>query len=453
MDEFSAIGRMSAAAALEMVERAQRDRRRAEVVMAVAMTRMVEDYRHDISTDRSPLGGEGTPEVDDFACLELAAALKRDADRVRAEVACLLDLVYRLPRIWAEVLDFSVPVWLATDVASRTRGLSLEEALRLDAAVGPQMSRLGRSRLLRLVDGLIVQASPGTDPNRRGRKVLVSAGLGQGFGSVYGVVDASDAIWLDASLQRLSGILAAQGSVESDEERRATALGILATPARALAMLQSAVQPALVDGSDGTEGTQPDRPADDGQPLGVATPTCTIGVDPEKLLPRAQVLVHISRETVEAGQGVARVERAGPVSVERMRTLLANARVTVRPVVDPSDAVPVDSYEIPERIRSAVLARHPFEVFPYSTRPAKGCDLDHTEPYRWGGGWSPGQTRVGNLGPLRRRSHRAKTHGGWRLEQPEPGWFFWTTPLGRRYLVTPTGLTIDLPRGSRVVRE
>ena len=30
-----------------------------------------------------------------------------------------------------------------------------------------------------------------------------------------------------------------------------------------------------------------------------------------------------------------------------------------------------------------------------------------------------------------------KTEGGWRLEQPEPGVFVWTSPLGRTYRISP----------------
>ncbi len=108
---------------------------------------------------------------------------------------------------------------------------------------------------------------------------------------------------------------------------------------------------------------------------------------------------------------------------------------------NPNGITPVDAYEIPGRLRRAVLLRHPFEVFPYSSYPSTGLDLDHTTPYRWSG--TPAQTRTDNLGPLRRKTHRAKTHAGWRLSQPEPGRYTWTSPLGRRYVVTPTGLTID----------
>ena len=116
--------------------------------------------------------------------------------------------------------------------------------------------------------------------------------------------------------------------------------------------------------------------------------------------------------------------------------LVGHSRIRVTPVVRPYADVAVDSYEIPDRIRRQVLLRDTYEVFPYSSRPARNKDLDHTRPFRSGG---RGQTRAGNLGPLSRKVHRAKTHGGWKLEQPRPGIFWWTAPSGYRYQVGPNG--------------
>ncbi|NHB84036.1 HNH endonuclease [Tessaracoccus sp. HDW20] len=65
-----------------------------------------------------------------------------------------------------------------------------------------------------------------------------------------------------------------------------------------------------------------------------------------------------------------------------------------------------------------------------------GLDLDHTIAYRPS---RRGQTRIGNLAPLTRRVHRAKTAGWWVLEQPTPGQVRWTSPLGYHYVVTPSG--------------
>jgi hypothetical protein len=64
--------------------------------------------------------------------------------------------------------------------------------------------------------------------------------------------------------------------------------------------------------------------------------------------------------------------------------------------------------------------------------PASRSDLDHTRDWAKGG-----PTTADNLGALCRHDHRLKHHGGWRLQQPWPGVFAWTTPLGHTRLVTP----------------
>jgi len=62
------------------------------------------------------------------------------------------------------------------------------------------------------------------------------------------------------------------------------------------------------------------------------------------------------------------------------------------------------------------------------------CDLGHTIPYDRTG---PGPTTHSNLGPLCRRHHRLKTHGGWTLTQPRPGEFHWLSPARLRYVTLP----------------
>jgi hypothetical protein len=69
---------------------------------------------------------------------------------------------------------------------------------------------------------------------------------------------------------------------------------------------------------------------------------------------------------------------------------------------------------------------------PGCRRPATQCDAEHTVPFGKGG-----RTCLCNLGPCCRRHHRAKQTAGWRLEQPRPGVFRWTTPLGRAYTTGP----------------
>jgi hypothetical protein len=91
--------------------------------------------------------------------------------------------------------------------------------------------------------------------------------------------------------------------------------------------------------------------------------------------------------------------------------------------------------------------REETSVFPYSSRRSWSCDLDHTDPFRFGTPDSPrppGQTRVSNLGPLSRREHRAKTAGVWKVSQPVQGLYVWTSPTGQRFAVI-NGHTHRLP--------
>ena len=474
---------LDAGAALGVVEQAQTAMRQAEVQEALAMLRVVKTYRHQIPTDKVRLGGDGTGLVDDFACLELSAALHRSVDSVTPQVTELVNLEVRLPRLWEITIACGIPVWLARRIARVTGDLSLRKARWVDATIAPFVTRLAPGRLLTFVDALVVQADPEAAEARWTARHSTRVEIGvmgrDGLRDIYGWLTAADATYLDAALAQLSQILAGQGSTETAQERRATALGILATPARALALIQHALtQPTLDTLTVPERGEGPDpatvpeearerasepsrraaatdpisaRPATiaesgDGHgprsPFGCAGHTCgTITVPPDRLLPIATLVIHLSDDTLTSGVGVGRCEQLGPLTITQIRQLLGHSRVEVQPVFNPNGIQPVDQYEIPERMRRAVLQRHPYEIFPYGTRTSAGLDLDHTRPYRWGNDWTPGQTDPDNLGPLRRKSHRAKTHAGWRLAQPEPGTFTWTSPLGRRYLVTAAGLT------------
>jgi hypothetical protein len=54
--------------------------------------------------------------------------------------------------------------------------------------------------------------------------------------------------------------------------------------------------------------------------------------------------------------------------------------------------------------------------------PARTADKDHTRDHSNGG-----PTTADNLGAACRHDHRLKHQGGWRLHQPQPGNFYWTT--------------------------
>ncbi|HTK61535.1 MAG TPA: DUF222 domain-containing protein [Pseudonocardia sp.] len=92
----------------------------------------------------------------------------------------------------------------------------------------------------------------------------------------------------------------------------------------------------------------------------------------------------------------------------------------------------IDRHSTSRFVRGA-LARH-IEVrdrtcsHPGCRRPARKSDLDHTQDHCRGG-----LTTSANAGPGCRMHHFWKSELGWRLRQPQPGHFEWTSPLGRTY--------------------
>src|ERR1017187_2742817 len=98
------------------------------------------------------------------------------------------------------------------------------------------------------------------------------------------------------------------------------------------------------------------------------------------------------------------------------------------------------AYRPPPRLKEQITARDITCRFPTCRQPARRCDLDHTIPYdqdgpagQCGQDGRGGRTCSCNLGGLCRTHHQLKQHPRWRLAQPTPGHFEWTTPTGRAY--------------------
>ena len=154
---------------------------------------------------------------------------------------------------------------------------------------------------------------------------------------------------------------------------------------------------------------------------------------------QTEVYVHLTDHTLATGTGVLRAEGIGPLLADQLAELIGHGPYTVKPVIDLNDAVSVDAYEIPDRIRERVKLTHPVELFPFGTQEThRGMDLDHLQPYDPLG--PRGQTSTLNLAPLGRFGHRVKTHAhGWKGRRLDPTTLEWTTPHGFRFHVDPTG--------------
>jgi Domain of unknown function (DUF222) len=125
----------------------------------------------------------------------------------------------------------------------------------------------------------------------------------------------------------------------------------------------------------------------------------------------------------------------GPITAAVARRIAAHGSWR-RLLTDPVSGAVLDvgrhRYTPPPDLADHVIGRDQTCRFPTCTRPAAGCDLDHTTPWERGG-----TTSAANLGPLHRGHHNDKTHHRWRLDQPEPGRYIWTAPTGHTYDVDP----------------
>ena len=226
--------------------------------------------------------------------------------------------------------------------------------------------------------------------------------------------------WLDlADFDEVLSLVAAalvevdeaeQGFSDSLDVRRSRAVGVLADPARALALLER-------------------RPP----------PTPRRGI---------RLVVHLSAEALAGCDPVGRCESgARPILEQQVRAWCgrSDARLTVVPVVDLADHVAVDRYEVGDRLRERTGLLHTRCVFPWCTRPAPLCDRDHVVAHAVGGA-----TCDCNLAPLCRRHHRLKTRAGWSYTTLETGVWLWSDPHGQQFLRDEIG-TRDVTAPDRIV--
>lgn len=364
-------------------------------------------------------GADGTPAVREFAAAELGVVLGTTTTAAQALLRDVLDLRHRHPGLWQSVRSGQARFWQARQVARHTHaaGLDRDQARWVDARTSPRLGLVSWGRMLGLVEADVVAADPETAEQRRlsaqtDRFVRTGRSTDHGVSTIYARADAGDAHFFVSMCDRVARVLALRGDDDTLDVRRSRALGILATPARAVALLQR------------------DELADEA--ISGGTPVVTIDptVPPERFAPPATLYVHLTlAQFLRSTTGAAHVEGVGAVTVEGAVDLLHHARVTVRPVLDLHEHWAVDRYRPPQLMREHVVLATPFEVFPFGTLDSRRADKDHVVPYDPGG--PPGQTSTTNLAPLSRQHHRLKTHGlGWVHRQPVPGVHYWRTPHG-----------------------
>lgn len=411
------------------------------------------------------LGAEGTPEVAEFITHEVGPALRMSPDAARRLIADVLNLRHRLPQLWKSVLAGRCEVWAARKVATTTAKLDAQACRWLDSKLERLFAGATAGRLVRAAESLAVQADREAAEEARRQKLAerhvrinVPDRVSPGAGAleIFAWLDAADAIRLDGTLNLLAERLG-ESSVQSRDQGRARALGLLADPAAALALL---AQPTL-DGSD--SATHCAEPGGPGPAAGVGdagSGTAGGGMCGCTSRPgtATTLVVHLEQGDLSSGNSGGTWDRFGTQTRTALEELLAHAntkRIRIQPVIDLNQPIGVSTYRPSRTLAASVRLRDGREVFPWSNRRASdslhgtaaddGLDLDHTIAY------PAGPTALSNLGLLSRKTHRAVTHGGFGIEQVRSGVFKWTTPAGQSWWTSPWGTTSDPPPDEPII--
>jgi hypothetical protein len=355
------------------------------------------------------IAGPGAPLVAEFCVAELAAALGLSTEAGQRYLGDAVEVRYRLPRLWAQVLAGRVAVWKARRIAQATVSLSAAAAAFFDVHVAPVAHRCSFAQLDRTVEEARARFDPAEAEQRRLRAAearhfdleLRQVSF-EGTVAVHGDLDLADALDLEAAIAAGAARLADLGCTESLDVRRSMAAGALARGDQSL------------DLSSDVTGDLPDQTAGGTHEGGPAR--------------QLTIYVHLGDDAVAGVENTRSV-----VSVEQVRNWCATAgtSVTVRPVVDLNTPLHGRGHDPGRRLREQVVLTQPTCVFPHCARPSRGCDLDHIVPYESGGA-----TETANLAPLCRRHHRLKTHAAWRYVRTGPASFTWTSPHGHVHQVS-----------------
>lgn len=404
-------------------------------------------------------GADGTPHIGEFVAGEVAALLGISVGSAFGRIADVFNVRHRHPTLWEAFLAGQLRWWEATRVswAATLAGLDAAGCARLDRMCAAALRVQPWQRVRRNIDRWIIQADPAKAAERAAAlaadRHLTVGRIEDGHTSVWGRLDAADGIMLDEALDHLAD----QVEGANQRDRRAAAMGVMARSVLGQA-------PLPVDSSRPSECCPDDQRVDPGSPAhlsgavgavvgvgdrvvadvtagpGAGAADAPVWVMKPTRRRRADLVLRIdAADVTDPVTGVADIDRWGPVLATQLSGLLAGCAVTVRPVVVGDSLSAVDAYQVPEAMRLALETRNPVDVFPYAVTSAHSCDIDHTIAFDHQNKAGRGQTRLSNLGPLSRFTHRLKTLGGWRLAQPEPGVYQWRSPLGYEYLTTPEG--------------
>ena len=436
------VSRVSSRAMLAAIGQRRRDADRAEAdVLTLAalyaaqhpVATLDDDVHGEMNSDRlDPTEAAGVAEE---AVAALGAVLDVPYGTAGQLLADAVELTHRLPRLWTLVQAGRLSPWKARMVAAATTGVCDAAADQVDrqvAATGARNRIPGPGPLRALVHDALWSHDPDLAEGReqaafehRGVWVDHTDATSTGTSRLSAVLDTADALDLDTTIGDLAVELGRLGDPSPLDTRRARALGALAHPQRTLELF-------------GTPHTDATTTCDDAaaRPTGGWNRTIT----------HLYAHINLADLALLGDRASGTVERLGPITGTLLRDWLTRStRITVRPVLHYDDGPsgdkairPVDRHDPPQLMREAVILRDRHCVFPGCGIGARGCDLDHIDPYcDPDDGGPPGQTSLTNLAALCRRHHRLKTHTSWTYYRATDASYHWTSPDGSHFTVPP----------------
>ncbi len=417
------------------------------------------------------VGGDGTPGVQDFCLGEIALARGAGVTATRNLLADVLDLEHRLPLTWAVTRRGECEPWVARRVARMSRHLARDRVGLVDRAVSRMIASEGIGRVLEVAEAKVIEADTELhDERREAERRRRYVGLGRtdeyGLRTLIARLEAGDAAAVDAVVHRVAEIIAPRHPEAHPDELRAIAFGWLARPAELFALLLEHTDPEDTSDAESASDVEPaSEPDADEAPAGsmarpLAFPADLLDalrdLDLRPLRPKAVLHIHLHEAALQSGDGVARVEGLGPITLGMLAELLRRHDVKVQPVKDLSGRVRYTAYEHPESLRDQVHLITGGDYWPYAGSTSRNVDMDHPTAYDHGDDGRdppPDQTGSHNSGPLGRRHHRWKTHAGYEARQCGEGRYVWLSPHGLGFLVDHAGTHRIHPEDARMILD
>lgn len=357
------------------------------------------------------------------------AAIGRTSQAASLMIRDALITRHRLPLLWDRVVAGEVEPHKARMIAQAVIARPRDVSDHLDQHVSAIAHKIGPVVLARKLDEAMLRLYPEQREleqiqalDRRHATLHTGSINHIGIAEMTLRADWKDLHDFDQTLSQLAKTLKANDEAaglvpDSHEVLRARAIGVLADPAAAAALLAGEHAPA---------------------PAKQARLVLTLTADNLQRLGQDPVAHNATTHQAVLEQAV------------RAWCGRSDTHLQVLPVLDLNGHDTTHAHQIKNatRLRADLIARTC--VFPHCNRPASRCDHDHVIAYNHTNPDTGGPSCDCNIAPLCRHHHQLKTHAGWHYTVLDTALWLWSDPHGQQFLRDRTGTTdVTTPQGCR----